>query len=241
MRGARPPRWSRAQAAAHRPPSSTRGGPRRSVRAVRGALKCACLRGSSAIWIIQWSTKPSVNKCTCSEATWRAPNSCSCDVWTVAMRVAAACGTAALATAAVWWVVRSRRRVKQPSDAAPSGLIFTGTGCSSGLPLVPCALGVTVKGCEACAVALRRGASDKNWRGNVGCLLRAVDAKTGERIHVQIDCGKTFRETACLSCRRLSSSSTTVSRSNRTCRNTRWAACCRSAPPKASFQLRSRR
>ena len=114
------------------------------------------------------------------------------------MRVAAACGTAALATAAVWWVVRSRRRVKQPSDAAPSGLIFTGTGCSSGLPLVPCALGVTVKGCEACAVALRRGASDKNWRGNVGCLLRAIDAKTGERIHVQIDCGKTFRETACL-------------------------------------------
>ena len=76
------------------------------------------------------------------------------------------------------------------------GLIFTGTGCSSGLPLVQCALqqSPSPSGCQSCAVALRRGRGDPNWRGNVGALLRFFNPATGRQLNLQIDCGKTFRE-----------------------------------------------
>ena len=41
--------------------------------------------------------------------------------------------------------------------------------------------------------ATRDGPRSKNWRGNVGALIRFTDSK-GETRHVQIDCGKTFRD-----------------------------------------------
>ena len=96
-------------------------------------------------------------------------------------------------TATIAAIILLRRRRRRPSQAA--GLIFTGTGCSSGLPLVGCALGAALRvdKCEACVVANRRGPSDKNWRQNVGALLRYEDP-TGQLRFVQIDCGKTFRE-----------------------------------------------
>jgi phosphoribosyl 1,2-cyclic phosphodiesterase len=104
--------------------------------------------------------------------------------WTLSTALVAACILHTL-----------RRRRRSPRGGA---LIFTGTGCSSGLPLVGCTLGVPVPGCEACKVAIRRGAVDPNWRGNVSALIRFVDATDGRVKHIQIDCGKTFRETTAL-------------------------------------------
>jgi hypothetical protein len=75
----------------------------------------------------------------------------------------------------------------------PAGILFTGTGCSSTLPLVRCAIDGN-GGC-ACAVALRNGRGDPNWRGNVGAVLRFVGAD-GTAQHVQIDVGKSWREAA---------------------------------------------
>lgn len=88
------------------------------------------------------------------------------------------------------------RRVRRRSQRA-SGLIFTGTGCSSGLPLVPCTLKAPHPTCTSCGPALRGGPSNPNWRGNVGALIRFTDA-SGTLRHVQIDCGKTYREVATL-------------------------------------------
>ena len=60
---------------------------------------------------------------------------------------------------------RRRRRAAAPTDAISpraDGLIFTGTGCSSGLPLVQCALEQPARPphCAACGVALARGRGD---------------------------------------------------------------------------------
>ena len=108
-------------------------------------------------------------------------------------------GTQALAfgaTAVAVAVTIYRRRRQHGVHYSTSGLVFTGTGCSSGLPLVQCALDQPVQppNCKSCKVALQRGRGDKNWRGNVGVFLRFVDPKSGATRHVQIDCGKTFRE-----------------------------------------------
>ena len=102
-------------------------------------------------------------------------------------------GVAAVAAAAAFFLHRRRHRRAPPSDAP--GLIFTGTGCSSGLPLTGCTLGQewAPKDCHACRPALRHGQADPNWRGNVSALLRFKDAAGRLRL-VQIDCGKTFRE-----------------------------------------------
>jgi phosphoribosyl 1,2-cyclic phosphodiesterase len=102
-------------------------------------------------------------------------------------------GVAAVAAAAAFLLHRRRHRRAPPSDAP--GLIFTGTGCSSGLPLTGCTLGQewAPKDCHACRPALRHGQADPNWRGNVSALLRFKDAAGRLRL-VQIDCGKTYRE-----------------------------------------------
>ena len=80
-------------------------------------------------------------------------------------------GVATVAAAAALLLHRRRRRRRAPPPDAP-GLIFTGTGCSSGLPLTGCTLGQewAPKDCQACRPALRHGRSDPNWRGNVGAL-----------------------------------------------------------------------
>ncbi len=96
---------------------------------------------------------------------------------------------AAAAAAAILLLGRKRVRRRAPT----CGLIFTGTGCSSGLPLISCALGRSTPDCKACGIALKRGTDDENWRANVGVLLRFVDP-SGILRHVQIDCGKTFRD-----------------------------------------------
>jgi len=108
---------------------------------------------------------------------------------------------AAATAAAVLLLLRRQRRVAEQRRLAraarppPPALIFTGTGCSSGLPLTGCTLGQewAPKHCAACGPALRNGPSDPNYRGNAGALLRFYD-KNGTLRHVQIDCGKTFRE-----------------------------------------------
>lgn len=110
---------------------------------------------------------------------------------------------AAAVAAAVLHIFRRQRLAEQQRLALediedqppPTGLIFTGTGCSSGLPLTGCTLGQewAPKHCAACGPALRNGPSDPNWRGNAGALIRFIDKK-GTTRHVQIDCGKTFRE-----------------------------------------------
>ena len=105
-----------------------------------------------------------------------------------------ACAGVATVAAAAAFLLHHRRRRRAPPPDAP-GLIFTGTGCSSGLPLTGCTLGQewAPKGCQACGPALRHGRSDPNWRGNVGALLRFKD-EAGRLRLVQIDCGKTYRE-----------------------------------------------
>ena len=107
------------------------------------------------------------------------------------MRVIVAASIATAMTALGMAFVRRRHRRLQMQ----AGLIFTGTGCSSGLPLVQCVLeqATVPPGCKACAVAIDRGRANENWRGNVGCLLQFVD-RSGRLRNVQIDCGKTFRE-----------------------------------------------
>ena len=107
-----------------------------------------------------------------------------------------------VATATLYAHHRRRRLLAAATARAAAaqkeqpGIIFTGTGCSSGLPLVPCLLGQLppLPDCAACQVALRHGHHDKNWRGNVSVLLRFVDPASGQQRNVQIDCGKTFRE-----------------------------------------------
>mmetsp|Transcript_25731 Transcript_25731/g.76012 ORF Transcript_25731/g.76012 Transcript_25731/m.76012 type:complete len:433 (-) Transcript_25731:1258-2556(-) len=109
---------------------------------------------------------------------------------------AAACVSALAASLLLVHLLASRRRRRHRSTAE-SGLLFTGTGCSSGLPLIGCAIGAPQspkKSCTACGPALRNGRADKNWRNNVGALLRFRGAD-GQTKHVQIDCGKTFRDT----------------------------------------------
>ena len=109
-------------------------------------------------------------------------------------RAQIACAGVATVAAAAAFLLHHRHRRRAPPPDAP-GLIFTGTGCSSGLPLTGCTLGQewAPKGCQACGPALRHGRSDPNWRGNVGALLRFKDAAGRLRL-VQIDCGKTYRE-----------------------------------------------
>ena len=46
-------------------------------------------------------------------------------------------------------------------------------------------------------VAVRNGRRDPNWRNNVGLLIRWLHPDGAWR-HVQIDCGKTFRESVML-------------------------------------------
>lgn len=46
-------------------------------------------------------------------------------------------------------------------------------------------------------VAVRNGRRDPNWRNNVGLLIRWLHPD-GTWRHVQIDCGKTFRESVML-------------------------------------------
>ena len=108
-------------------------------------------------------------------------------------RLRAISATAAIGIVAATILLRRRRRRLQL--LRPPGLIFTGTGCSSGLPLTGCTLGQewAPASCRACRPALLWGPSDPNWRGNVGALIRFTDADGMERL-VQIDCGKTFRE-----------------------------------------------
>ena len=108
-------------------------------------------------------------------------------------------GGALVAVTVVTLVRRRRHRLtcaQSSADGRASGLIFTGTGCSSGLPLITCSVGThsstPVVECRACRSALRNGPGDKNWRNNVGALIRF--RRGGELRHVQIDCGKTFRE-----------------------------------------------
>ena len=79
-------------------------------------------------------------------------------------------------------------------EPAP-GIIFTGTGSSCALPMIRCAIGGDggVPGCQSCAIALRYGRRNPNWRNNVGLVVRWVQPD-GQVKHVQIDCGKTYRD-----------------------------------------------
>lgn len=111
-----------------------------------------------------------------------------------------ALAAAALAVPVVAVLLRRRTHVRAYARAllararpTPPGIIFTGTGCSSTLPLVRCAIDGSAA-C-ACAVAVRNGRSDPNWRGNVGAVLRFIGAD-GTARHVQIDVGKSWREAA---------------------------------------------
>ena len=105
--------------------------------------------------------------------------------------VLAAVSLALAATVAA--ALMRRRRHNLRARAPPTGVIFTGTGCSSAMPMVRCALGDGRPGCRACPPALRYGWRDPNWRGNVGILIRFAHPD-GRQRHVQIDVGKTFRE-----------------------------------------------
>ena len=113
----------------------------------------------------------------------------------LAVAVAAACS---VGFAAYLWSVRRRRGCHASHlGLRADGVIFTGTGCSSGLPLVQCTLSVPHSSCTACRPALQGGPANKNWRGNVGALIRFTDPGGVVR-HIQIDCGKTFRDTVML-------------------------------------------
>ncbi|CAE7350819.1 unnamed protein product [Symbiodinium necroappetens] len=85
---------------------------------------------------------------------------------------------------------------RRPGSASSGpGIIFSGTGSSCAQPMLRCAIGGDggVPGCQSCAVALRYGRGNPNWRNNVGLIVRWVQSD-GRVKHVQIDCGKTYRE-----------------------------------------------
>ena len=120
---------------------------------------------------------------------------------------------AALFAASLAWLLRCKQRrhegeqdqsEDQSEDLPANCLIFTGTGCSSALPMLKCrtsALRAAAAAtemrqefrCAACEPALAGGWSNPNWRGNVGALIRLRD-EAGAVQHVQIDVGKTFRD-----------------------------------------------
>ncbi|CAJ1359626.1 unnamed protein product [Effrenium voratum] len=102
-----------------------------------------------------------------------------------------AVGLCSALAAAAW---RRRGRREEPR----SGVIFTGTGSSSGCPMLRCAIGGEggVPGCRACRPAQRGGRRNPNWRNNVGLVIRWF--ADGQWRHLQIDCGKTFRDSVLL-------------------------------------------
>mmetsp|Transcript_20356 Transcript_20356/g.67983 ORF Transcript_20356/g.67983 Transcript_20356/m.67983 type:complete len:319 (-) Transcript_20356:3196-4152(-) len=87
-------------------------------------------------------------------------------------------------------------------DGGSSEIIFLGTGSSSGLPSVRCALSPG-GGCPCCKEAMSNPDS-KNRRGNPSLLIRYrggkrdnpgdVDGGSGEAKNILIDAGKTFKE-----------------------------------------------
>ena len=87
-------------------------------------------------------------------------------------------------------VLRHRRRHRY--SAAQTGVLITGSGCSAGGPMMVCALNAPSANCQACALATR-GPRDPNYRGNVCATIRFRGADGAMRL-VQIDCGKTWRE-----------------------------------------------
>mmetsp|Transcript_10436 Transcript_10436/g.18792 ORF Transcript_10436/g.18792 Transcript_10436/m.18792 type:complete len:355 (-) Transcript_10436:9-1073(-) len=84
-----------------------------------------------------------------------------------------------------------------PEPVAPnrSRIVFTGTGNSTGIPLPHCLLGM--KDDPECVVSqlAMRGSPDRNrnYRGNPALLIQHRSA-TGRLSNIQIDVGKTFRE-----------------------------------------------
>ena len=116
---------------------------------------------------------------------------------TYAFLVAAAAPVAALLyrrrARCLSYVRSMAARARGTTQPRLAGIMFTGTGCSSTTPIIRCAIDEGTR-CS-CAVALRNGREDPNWRGNVSAVLRFIDA-VGIPRHVQIDVGKTWRESA---------------------------------------------
>ncbi|GBG29003.1 Hypothetical Protein FCC1311_052252 [Hondaea fermentalgiana] len=113
--------------------------------------------------------------------------------------------------------MQMREDKRAGETGAPPCVVFMGTGTSSVNPHLNCVLGLQpsfneVGGCETCQKALRDGPPEvnKNVRGNPSMLIcfdaHSTSTKTddepqhdrvgAQRHFVQIDCGKTFRETA---------------------------------------------
>ena len=82
-----------------------------------------------------------------------------------------------------------------PPPAGVSRLIVMGSGSSSGVPRASCILTDSIT-CRACALAIQgRPEDNRNWRSNPSLLVHYCQPTTGEYRNVQIDAGKTFRET----------------------------------------------
>ena len=82
-----------------------------------------------------------------------------------------------------------------PPPAGVSQLIVLGSGSSSGVPRAACVLTDTPT-CRTCALAMQgRPDDNRNWRSNPSLLIHYCQPSTLDYRNVQIDAGKTFRET----------------------------------------------
>lgn len=81
-----------------------------------------------------------------------------------------------------------------PPPSGVSQLIVLGSGSSSGVPRAACILTDTIT-CRTCALAVQgRPEDNRNWRSNPSLLVHYYQSTTGDYRNVQIDAGKTFRE-----------------------------------------------
>ena len=75
-----------------------------------------------------------------------------------------------------------------------SQLLILGSGSSTGVPRGSCILQDDIQ-CRTCRLAMQgRPEDNRNWRSNPSILLRYAHPTLGYR-HIQVDAGKTFRET----------------------------------------------
>ena len=82
-----------------------------------------------------------------------------------------------------------------PPPPGVSQLIVLGSGSSSGVPRAACILTDTIT-CRTCALAMQgRPEDNRNWRSNPSLLIHYYQPSTSDYRNVQIDAGKTFRET----------------------------------------------
>ncbi|KNA11380.1 hypothetical protein SOVF_135780 [Spinacia oleracea] len=87
-----------------------------------------------------------------------------------------------------------RNKASADGDNGKSGLIFLGTGCSSGVPSARCLIQPSHPPCPVCSLSVKiPPQNNPNYRCNTSLLIDYCQ-ENGDHKYIIIDVGKTFRE-----------------------------------------------